>query len=395
MAKQKNLKVLLFLESSREFGRQLLRGIVNYASNQPNWVFVFETEWTKRMLLKQIMNIDGIIAHIPTSSIMNIISKAKIPAVVATFSQKAPAFRCIIKADSKAIGKMAAEHFLTRGFTNFGYCGYGSVWYSKEREIGFIEAIAKSGFLEPQICNYRKRKGAIEELATIAKWLDLLQKPCGIFACNDDLAEKVLEACKIKNIKVPDEVSILGVDNDEFVCNLTHPPLSSIAINGELAGYEAATMLEKMMLNPRAKVSNVTLLPTHVVVRQSTDSLAIKDTAVSKSLQYIAQHCTEPITVSQVVYTALSSRRILERKFRKILGKSILEQIHDMRADRIARALLETDLSISQISYEMGFNRVDHACRYFRRRYGMSPNEYRQKYGSTCKNFKKIRSKSL
>lgn len=380
MKTKKNPKVLLLLESSREFGRQLLRGIVNYASVHGSWVFVFETEWTKELLAKQIKGVDGIIAHIRNPAMAKIIADSQIPAVVSPFTQNAPSFKCLIEADSTAMGKMAAEHFLSRGFSNFGYCGYGNIWYSKEREAGFTEAVRACGFAEPLTYDNRKTPSKTEELAAIAQWLHSLPKPCGVFACNDDLAEKVLEACKIEKIKVPDSVAVLGVDNDEFICNLTQPPLSSIALNGEQVGYEAAAMLEKMMHSDRVKVKNVMLLPTHVVVRQSSDIMAIKDTEVHKSLEYIAQHCDQPIAVGNVVTAAMCSRRTLERKFRQILGKSIREQIQDMRTDKIARLLLETDLSVSQITYKMGFSRVDHVCRYFRRRYNMSPSDYRQRY---------------
>jgi LacI family transcriptional regulator len=379
-------KVLLLLESSREYGRELLRGITKYAASQGPWSFIFETEWTNALFLAKKDEADGIIAHIRTPAIASTITKLNIPAVISAMSPQPSQKFCLIKADSTAIGKLAAEHFLSRGFTNFGYCGYGKNWYSKEREKAFRDATKKAGFQTSAYDDFvdaqpdcRKKR---DELESIAAWLASLQSPVGIFACNDDLGQKVLEACKAIRKRVPSEIAVLGVDNDEFICNLTQPPLSSVAINGEQAGYEAATILDKLMRGKKPKGSHIRIVvkPTHIAVRQSTDAMAVKDVEINQALRYIARNCNEPITVSDVLGEVLCSRRVLERKFRQVLGKTIKAQIQMMRAEQIAAKLLESDLSISQIAYNMGFSRIDHVCRYFRRRYGMSPSEYRTKY---------------
>ena len=213
-------------------------------------------------------------------------------------------------------------------------------------------------------------------------WLKSLPKPIGLMTCVDDRSQHVFEACQLAGLRVPNDVAILGVDNDEVICNMVYPPLSSIALNLEKAGYEAAHLLDKMMNNH--KIDNRTLLvgSSRVVTRQSTDIIAVEDEIVIDAIRYIQQNVKKAIQVHELADAVAVSRRSLERRFRVALGCSILEEIRRVRVDHISRLLVETDRSILRIARTFGFTGVDHISRYFRKEKGIGPRAYRKRYGA-------------
>lgn len=199
--------------------------------------------------------------------------------------------------------------------------------------------------------------------------------------CDDEQGRHAIEACKIAGLHVPEQVAIIGVDNDELVCALSYPPLSSVAPNTERAGYEAAELLDKMMAGKKMKNKNIIVHPTHIMTRQSTDILTIEDHEVAEAVRFIRQHAKEPIQVTDVVNAIALSRRVLERRFRKVLNRSVLAEIRRVRIETVAQMLVETDLSISQIALTLGYPDVKNIARYFRREKEMSLLAYRKKYG--------------
>jgi LacI family transcriptional regulator len=217
----------------------------------------------------------------------------------------------------------------------------------------------------------------------MADWLKSLPKPVGLMTCTDDRSQDVVEASKIAGVHVPEDLAIIGVDNDELVCELSSPPLSSIALNTQRSGYEAAELLDKLMSRKRIKMANLTIVvhPTHIVTRQSTDILAIEDRDVVAAVRFIRRNAREMIQVDDVVDTVAVSRRSLEQRFRRELGCSVLAEIKRARIDQVARMLVETNLSVSQIALALGYSGVENIARYFRSEKGMSPLAYRKLYG--------------
>jgi LacI family transcriptional regulator len=199
-------------------------------------------------------------------------------------------------------------------------------------------------------------------------------------ACNDDRGEWVIEACKIAGLSVPDNIAIIGVDNDQLICDLCSPPLSSIVMNVEKAGYEAAALLDKMMSGEKIHNSEIPIQPTHVAVRQSTDTLAINDSDVVAAIRFIRSHSKDVIQVNDVVNVVPLSRRVLEKRFRSILGHSIFDEIRRVRVEQIIQMLAETEMSVSEIAQVLGFPDVAHVSRYFSKEKGMSPLAYRKQY---------------
>jgi len=201
-------------------------------------------------------------------------------------------------------------------------------------------------------------------------------------ACNDDCGVQVMEACKLAGIPVPDQVGVIGADNDEIVCGLSNPAMSSVAINFERAGFEAAEALDHLMRDTRNGItSKITVYATHVVARRSTDVVASGDPSLGRALRFIRDNANRPITVNDVARAAALSRRALERRFRIEVGASILDQIRRARTDQISRMLVETTLPIGEIANSLGFADVQHFARYFRSGKEMSPLAYRKLFG--------------
>jgi LacI family transcriptional regulator len=217
---------------------------------------------------------------------------------------------------------------------------------------------------------------------SILRWLRPLPKPVGMMGCNDDLAKEIVEACTMAGLRVPDDVAVIGADNDEIVCGICNPPMSSVAINFERAGYEAAQALSAMMRGSGSAPPRILVNPTHVVPRRSTDILAVEDSNLAKALQFIRDHARGGVTVAAAAKASGLSRRVLEKRFRRILNRSALEEIRRVRTDLIARMLVETTLPVAEIAESLGFNDLQHVARYFRAGKGLSPLAYRKSLSS-------------
>ena len=220
-----------------------------------------------------------------------------------------------------------------------------------------------------------------KEIAHMARWLESLPKPLGVMACVDDRSQHVLQACKMAGLDIPSEVAILGVDNDELVCQLANPQLSSIALAAERAGYESAELLDRWMHGEDVSDHHIVTSPTHVITRQSTDVMAMEDRMVAKALQYIRSHASEPIQVTDVIDATSISRRALQKRFQATLGRTILDEIRHTRVELVAEMLIQTNLSIAHIALACGYPGIDHIARSFRQIKRMSPLAYRKRYG--------------
>jgi LacI family transcriptional regulator len=381
----------LFVESSRSSGRELLTGIVKFAQHYGPWSFYWEAGGLEKAWPKlQTLDIDGIIFRDVDK--LDEVLALRIPAIVVGHSKTEVPDMVNVVTDSEAIGEIGAEHLLSRGLKHFAYCGYGGaatpaaktesfVW-SDGRQSSYQKRIEKAGFTVDAYCALA---GATDlwpqERHKMADWLQSLPKPVGVMACNDDCGQQVVEACKLANLSIPDEVSVLGADNDELICGLSSPPMSSVAINFERAGFEAARALNDLLRGKKSARPKITVTATHVVVRRSTDYMAISDSNLQKALQFIRDHVRENIRVLDVASAAGLSRRALEIKFQREMESSVHDYIKRLRTDQIIRLLVETDLPISQIAESLGFSDIQHFARYFRAGTQMSPLAYRRHFG--------------
>lgn len=371
----------MLLETSREYGRQLQFGITKYSSFNGPWTFYREPGGRDRTLpqLKD-WGASGIIAHAHNAAMARKIVATGIPAIIKGYKVQG---RPSIATDNEAIGRMAAGHLIDRGFRHFAYCGLDDRYWSRQRGQAFARKVTDEGFQvrmykQPRL---RRMRSWDKELPLMAEWLTALPKPVGVMACIDDRSQHVLHACKMAGLDVPSEVAIVGVDNDELVCRLANPQLSSIALLAERAGYEAAELLDRLMAGEEMGDQQITTKAIRVVTRQSTDVMAMEDRMVAKALQFIGTHANEPIQVVDVVEAVPISRRSLQQRFQRVMGRTILEDIQRTRIEQVARMLTETNLPISKIAMATGFPGIDHISRSFRKIKGMSPLTYRKQFG--------------
>jgi LacI family transcriptional regulator len=381
--------IALIIENSRGFGRALLRGIAKYAAtNNVKWSFYNTPVFYLDSLRKRINTLaaeiikwhaHGIIMRdLPgTEKLLSL----KIPIILSTYrNQQPPAGIYEIYVDNYAIGEMAAEHLLERGLKKFAFCGFDEFFWSQDRGRGFSDRVAKAGvfvnfYKRPKSKRQRSQR---EEQKVIFKWLKTLPHVTGLMACIDERAQDVVEACKTLKINIPNEIALISGDNDELICELSNPRISSVAINGLEAGYLAAKMLNRLMSGQNVSETKIIVKPTHVVVRDSSDVVAVKDPMVSDAARFIREHTSEPIQVQDVVNAGTVSRRVLEQHFKQALNCSIYEEIKRVRLNLIIKMLLETDLNISEIAAKTGFDTGDKLYRFFRQEKGMNPLSFRK-----------------
>ena len=275
---------------------------------------------------------------------------------------------------------MAAEHLLEHGLRNFGYCGFDDMYWSVQRGENFCARISEAGFKTSVYKQPKSRANRLwfREEAVLAEWLRGLPKPVGIMACNDDRGQHITEACANAKLSVPYEVAIIGVDNDDQVCDLSNPPLSSVALDVEKAGFRASELLDRMMKGEKMPAQTVIVPPNRVVMRQSTNIMAVEDKLVSQALNFIRKNAKSLIQVEDVIKELSVSRRNLHDKFTKVLGRSVYDEIRRVRIDHISQMLIETDLSISDIVSSLGYDNTNHIARYFKQKMGISPVDYRK-----------------
>jgi len=330
------------------------------------------------------LDADGIIAPLWDDAIIKMIDNLGLPAVICGI-EKPSLNACRVVTDDIAVGRTAAEYFLERGFRRFAYCGFNDAIWSQRRGESFSRSVTEVGFKAYFYQRHRakRRRSSEGEQTIIAEWLRSLPRPIALMACNDDRGQDVLAACRIAGLEVPREVAILGVDDDELVCDLSYPQLSSIAVNTERAGYEAARVLDKLMSGLQIEETEkvVPIYPLHVVTRQSTDIMAIEDQQVAEAVYFIQKHSKRVIQVSDVAEAVGLSRRALQQLFRKVLTHSVHDEIKYARVNQMASLLTSTNLSMSQIARFLGYPNASNISRYFKQRKGISPMEYRKKFG--------------
>lgn len=379
-------KIVLMVNPSRAHTRGLLTGIAKYARIEGHWAFYRPLEYREPKAARKLLSVlatikpDGILMREPPE--IEEIIKTGIPTVCFPYTRERFAGVANVITNHILVGEMAAKHLLDRGLKRYAYCGFDDWWWSRLRGEGFRRTVSKAGLetLFYKLPRVKSKRSWDKELPIIADWLRKLPKPIGLMTCNDDRGELVIEACKIGAVQVPDEVVIVGVDNDQLICDLSSPPLSSVVLGVEKAGYEAAALLDKIMGGESPIDQEIYIQPVRVVTRQSTDVLCIDDADVVKAVRFIRQHAKMPIHVDSVADNVFLSRRVLEKRFRTALGHSIHEEIRRARIEQIIRMLTETQMSISEIARSLGFPDVAHISRYFRKEKGMSPLKYRKDY---------------
>ena len=376
-------RVAVLVETSTSWGTQLVQGIANYAHEHGPWFFYLEPRGRyERLRLPTDWDGDGIIARVTSQAMAEEIIAADIPAVnVSWFDFGAQSIaRCT--ADEHRSGEMAAQHFLDRGFIHFAYCGaVRRPGYVDRFGQSFADSIKKSGH---KCVEYRPRRSVDDPRAWLAQmndlcdWLNGLPKPIGVLTWNDVRGRQLTEACQYAGITVPEQVAVLGAEDDQLMGAVSNPALSSIDMSGKRVGYEAAQLLARLMRGLRRPAKPVLIPPSGIITRQSTDPLAIENTDLASALRFIRENAHHGITVADVVRKVHLSRRVLEQRFKQLLGRLPAAEIRRVRVERAQRMLAETELGMPQIAATCGFNTPEVFTRTFGRLIGLTPTAYRR-----------------
>lgn len=371
--------------------REMLQGVLQYAREHGPWRIYQQEDrlWMPPLRDLKQWGCTGIVAAAHHSvEEARLIDTVGVPVVVllqphAMRQRDYPLFRhpCVVW-DSNAIGRMAAEYFLNRHYRQFAFVGdAASSYWSRDRERSFRSTLRQAGI--PRCHVYRPPPGnepydwAVER-PHMEQWLRDLPKPLGLLAPNDRRGRQVLDACFDGGIDVPDGVAVLGVDNDDWICEASVPTLSSIQCNPQPAGYAIAAHLDRMMRGERTKKHECVVEPMEVVTRQSTEWTAIADQLVAGALSYISLNAFDTnLCVSGVARSAGLSRRAAEVRFRSATGKTIRGEIEHVRLERVRMLLAETDRRIADIARACGFGSATHLGRIFRLRFGSTPLQFR------------------
>lgn len=384
-------QVALLVETSTEFGRGLLRGILRYSRLHGPWsLLVAPGHLGSALAQLGRWRADGIVARLQSADLRQVLRSTRAPLIASTLDEApglAPAGNLgEIRTNAAAIAQQAAEHLIEAGFRRLAFCGFqGSDW-SLAREHAFLRYAADHGYP----CDHHRiaRAGWLQEPRWIStaqhqqpelmRWLQALPKPVGLMACNDVCGREVLQACAAGTLRVPDDVAVVGVDNDEMMCELSSPALSSVELGTEAAGYAAAALLDRLMRKEAAAGERIVVEPRRVLARGSSDVIALEDALVAAALRFMREHAKERLDVGDVVRSLGVSRRTLERRFLAALGRGISSEIARYHLQRAERLLLETKLPTYQVAAEAGYGSVKSLRRAFLRYTGHTPERFRQ-----------------
>jgi LacI family transcriptional regulator len=383
-------RVALLIETSREYGRGLLRGVIAYQREHGPWSIFFRPhglgEPPPRWLRQ--WHGDGILARINDRRMAEALAQCNVPVVDLRFAlldiaRDHPNIVQGVGIDNFQVVQLAADHLLERGFRHFGYIGLprGQYVWADYRCDQFVQRIEKLGHSCSVFASRsgHHREGSYEhEQDEIIAWVRGLPKPIGVMASHDDLGQQLLDACRRVGVRVPDEVAVLGVENDEFLCNLAQPPLSSIAFNAEHIGQEAAALLERLMRGRKPPRKLLLIPPLRVITRQSTDILALDDADVAAALRLIRERARHGLTVAEVLREVPLSRSLLERRMRQAIGRTPKAEILRLQLDWVRELLAETTLSLDQIAQRAGYKHTQNMVELFKKKFGQTPGAYRR-----------------
>jgi LacI family transcriptional regulator len=374
--------VLVFINAGPAYGRQMIAGIVSYARAHGPWEFVGPVgPASSAAVIQDAPGYDGLIFHPAHRSAVAAALAKGVPAVSVggdPLSHDIPH----VTVDAQAVAAMALDHFRALGFERFAI--YGGHPDGRNRRLGpFRRLVESSGWTcvdlgpgmrrRPQSGNARWR----DALARLKRSLPGLQPRTAVFVDSSEQARPLIVACQELGRAVPDELAVLGVDDDDELCALSHPPISAIDHGCETIGWEAAKLLDALMRGRKPTARVIQVNPVRVVVRQSTDTLAVDDPLIVAALRFIRAHFPQSITGQDVVHAVGVSRPTLEKHFLHALGRTVSRQLTLIRIEHAKELLRATDLDLAAISSRCGFSYPSKFSTVFRREAGLAPSAYR------------------
>jgi len=387
MATVKNIAILVQL--SRPYDRQVLAGIAQFVQSRPNWRLYVEEEPGDRVPSLAEWSGDGMIIDLDDSRIATLVTQFDGPIVgigTPPLGVRKRLGISTVRTDDEMIAHWAADHLIGRGLWEFAYCGMrtrGLDLWAELRRDAFKQRIYEQGYKCAVFSGrlYSPRRWN-QMLGQLAGWIGRLPKPVGLMACNDVRGRHVLEACRKLELRVPEDVAVIGVDNDELMCELTMPSLSSIAQDAERIGYEAARLLGKCLSRRGRRATHIVVPPKCLVTRGTTDLVAVEDDIVANAVRYIRERATDRMGVPDVVRHVGVSRSTLENRFRELLGRTVHGEILRERIERARRMLATSDLPQHTVAEQAGFSSVHYMSAVFRREFGQTPGDMRRLHES-------------
>lgn len=387
--RRSDTKIAVLIETSTAYGRGLLRGISGFALSQPHWSLYLKPSGKDGSLphLKD-WNVDGLLVRVHDRRLADRVLNAGIPAVDLGYAIP-DLFPWKISNDQQQVGRLAAEHLLACGLRHFACCGWGPahptarVWECARFE-SFRATIGERGH-RAQIYEWPKRtKDRAWSAARkhLAAWLRSLPKPVGIMAANDERALELLDAAHSVGLEVPAEIAVIGVDNDDVLCEAAFPNLSSVALNLERLGREGAALLNRLIQGRPYPRRPIRVAPLGVVRRASTDVVAVDDEIVAAAVRFIHRNIHRPLNVSDVLKATAVSRKTLELRFGLAFGRTPYEEILRRRMLRVKELLIHTDWPLKRIAQESGFAHLENLHNVFRREVGRTPGEFRSQHSA-------------
>jgi LacI family transcriptional regulator len=380
-----NLPIALVFSFNRNYCAGVLRGIGRYARGCENWALVSLFPHSRLAESIRAIKPAGIIVgdFRPEIPVADILRKTGRPVVDVTLMDNR--FHQVTF-DDISVGATAANHLLECGLKSFGY--FGPEWggLACEREGGFRQVMQRLSH-KVEVCYVRPPGtnpigGTFESQKHVCSWIRRLPKPAGVFAPSDTWALWLCGVCKQEGIKVPEDIAIVSANNDELLCELAQPSISSVAIPAERIGYEAAALLDRLLSHEPVPNTPLLLPSPGVVTRQSTDILAVREPSLITAIEYMRKNLSEPITIADVVRHACLSRRSFELKFRKALGRSPAQEIRRLRVEK-SKVLLTNDvlMKMPSLAQRCGFAHTAQFFKAFHQVTGMTPTDYRRTMG--------------
>ncbi len=374
-------RVALLVETTRTYTRELLGGVRRYVAEHGPWSTFIELRaldsspppWLKGW------DGDGILSRTFTQETADIIAATGLPAVEIRSTHLCPGLP-FIGMDNRLIGRTVAEHFLNRGYRNFAAYSLHTERFFEERMQNFVSTVKAAG------CSAAVLPEAESESVTdwesgqarLIAWLSGLPKPVGIFAANDQMGVRLLDACQRAGISVPEEVAVVGAENEETLCEFATPPLTSLRYDGAMVGYLAAQMLDRMMSGKQPTQMETLVPPKGIIVRASSDDLVINDQLIARAARLIREGAASGISVDEICHKLNASRSTLERRMKAALNRTPKEEIQRIRFRVVERMLRDTDMTIDSIAEQTGFTHSHYLQAAFKERHGKTPGEFRR-----------------
>ena len=376
------------IDRQRTYGRRLCQGIVGYARAHTDWTLRI-VEFDELERASRVADCDGFIARVLNDRLADRLAATGKP-VVDVFCERTHEGFASVDQNARLIGQLAARHFIEHLFSHFAFCGYNGLSYSDMRRDAFVHCLALNHF----DCKvYRTPASVIRELGSkrsrdeslhrpsdgrrLQSWISSLAKPVAVFCANDMRAYQTIQACHALGIRVPEEVAVLGVD-DELVCEFLSPTLSSIDPNGRGVGFKAAETLDTMLANPSRTPDPAKVEPLHLVARGSTNTFPVNPPWLSSALVFIRGNIAKKLTASDVYRHLGKSHTLVDTAFRNVLHSSVQKEINRQRLSEAKRLISSTDLPIGQIAKLAGFASPQYFCAAFGKAFGQSPSAMRE-----------------